>query len=117
MVNHMDPHQVPGAYFILGLFERHIIFANAIEPANVGVKAEVEVVEIKDNEDEEEDGLEFDDLVRPEILSIVLPAVPPEPAMEIADLENAPPLVFNEDGGYDAKPRHICRFRLWPSRI
>ena len=56
--------------------------------------------------------MELDDLVGLEIFPTILPVVPSEPVVEIVDLEDAPPLVSDDDGSYDTKPQHIRRF--WP---
>ena len=84
--------------------------------AGAGVVDEfVEVVEIE--EDKEEDGLELHDLARFEVFPTTLSVMPSETVIKIADLEDSPPPVSNDDGGYDTESRHICRFRLWPPRV
>ena len=45
---------------------------------DIGVEAEIEVIDIEDDEDE--DGLELDDLARPENFPATLPVVLSEPA-------------------------------------
>ena len=72
----------------------------------------VEVIEVKEDDFEEDNGLELHDLARPEVFPVVLRVVPPKPIVEIADLEDAPPPVFDDDGGYDTEPQHIRRFKL-----
>ena len=66
---------------------------------------------------EEENGFELHDLIEPEDFPVAVPVVPLEPIVEIADLEDVPPLVSDDDGCYDTKPRHIRRFRSWPPRV
>ena len=66
----------------------------------------VEVVEIEEDDvdDDEEDRLELHDLAGPKVFLAALPVVPQEPIIEIADLEDAPSPVFNDDGSYDTEP-------------
>ena len=71
----------------------------------------VEGVEVDEDDDEVEDGLELYDLAEPEVFRTALPVI------EIVDLEDPPPLLSDDDGGYDTKPRHIHRFRPWLPRV
>ena len=69
-----------------------------------------EVVEVKDR-------LELYDLAEPEVFPIALLVMPPEPVIEIVDLEDALPPTSDDDGRYDIEPRHVCRFKPWPLKV